>query len=172
MTCENTLEIIFIGTIIGLKGLDGTMKVQSEGYFEIPVGSQVCVGFSERYSKKYYVLSWKPQIRGYSYVKLQGINSAELAKAFVEKGIYCSSKNLLKPKINYEQEIFSGFVLIDYNSGTKIGEVIGIQPNPGNDLLIANIKGMERLIPFVEAFIAEIDSRQKVIYIKLIDGLV
>lgn len=164
-------ELIFIGTIVGLKGLDGTLKVETADFYELKSGSKVFVGFSKVYSEEFIVETWKSKIRRYAYLKLKGVNTIAQAKTFLEKGIFAPSQLMSGFLSPLDLTKFKDFTLVNSESGDEIGKVVGIQSNPGNDLLVVNIHGTEILVPFVDEFIIEIDKEKNTIYIKCIDGL-
>ncbi|MCB0408197.1 MAG: 16S rRNA processing protein RimM [Bdellovibrionales bacterium] len=63
-----------------------------------------------------------------------------------------------------------GFEVRDSTIGV-IGPIIGFQDNGAHDLLIVEKNGNSYLIPFVDAFIQEINKEEKWILMNLPDGL-
>lgn len=165
------IELVFIGTIVGIKGLDGTLKVETQDDYEIETNSKIFIGYSPKFLDEYLVKKWKTTFKKYSFIKLYGVNSVQQGKNLVEKGIFVNPDTLKKLSPNFALNILNGYAVVDVSTGSKIGVVVGIRPNPGNDLIIAKIDGKEVLIPLVKEFIIKVEKEKKLVIIKSIEGL-
>jgi 16S rRNA processing protein RimM len=103
-------------------------------------------------------------------LKLKEINTIEKASQFVGYTLLMPKGKRKKGEV-YTEDDFTGFTLIDEKLG-KIGEVESIEEFPNQLLIKTTYKGNEVLIPAVEAFIEEIDEAERVIYLKLPEGLI
>lgn len=165
-------EWVLIGTIVGTKGLDGSLKVQLQSSVRIAEPTLCLVGFSLNFVNEYTIESWKQSKARYSYVKLKGIDNIEEAKRLIEKGIFVKKGSIeAQTTENIQHNELYGFVVIDRNNYSQIGTVIGIEENPGNNLLIIEKENDIIYIPFVEQFIYKIDRDKKTVLIKSIEGL-
>ncbi|MGQ9818844.1 MAG: ribosome maturation factor RimM [Candidatus Kapaibacteriales bacterium] len=164
-------DLSFIGTIVGIKGLDGTLKVETQDIYEIETGTKIYIGFSLKFLNEYSVQRWRAKFKRYALLKLYGVDTIQQARSLLEKGIFVNPHFLKKFAKENESGQIIGFAIIDIDTGSNIGEVLGIQPNPGNDLLIVQIREKEVLIPMVKEFILKIDEAKRFVFIKSIDGL-
>lgn len=164
-------ELIYIGTIVGIRGLDGTLKVETQDYYEIESESKIFIGYSRKFLDEYLVKNWKPPFKNYAFLKLYCVNSVQQGKNLVEKGIFINTHTLIKPSKYVELHNLTGYTVVDAETGSKIGKLIGILPNPSNDLLIAIIDGRKVLIPMVKEFIIKVEKWKQLVFIKSIEGL-
>ncbi len=163
---------VLVGTIVGTKGLDGSLKVQLQFPTRIVEPTLCLVGFSLNFANEYTVERWKQSKARYSYVKLKDIDNIEEAKKFIEKGIFIKKSLLEAPTPeNIPSDELYGFVVIDINNYSQVGIVTGTEENPGNNLLVIEKENDIIYIPYVEQFIYKIDKRKKIVFIKSIEGL-
>ncbi|MCX7908023.1 MAG: hypothetical protein N2560_00685 [Ignavibacteria bacterium] len=165
------MSYIFVGTIVGLKGLNGTLKVAAENEVVLSSSLKVKVGYSLQYSEEFTVLEYKFGTSKYSYLRLVEIDNIISAKKLVEKGVFV---NVLDVSNNFVTEDYSkdlNFDVYDVRSGKFLGKAISIIPNPGNDLILVVTENGEFFLPFVDAIVKKFDKMEKAIFIELIDGL-
>lgn len=165
------MEFLFLGTIVGTKGLNGTLKVEPETNVSIKENAIVKIGFSLRYSEEYTIEKYKTTHSGYNYLKLVGINSIDEAKALIEKGVFVHEKFVEDIEKDDLYQILSGYEVIDASSNSRVGTCIGKVENPGNDLILVKTPKGEFFIPLVEMFVKFIDNKGKKIFVNLISGL-
>lgn len=110
-------------------------------------------------------------------VKLDGIDSEEEARQFVNKEIYAVKKNVAdyldldEDEIADEDELI-GYMIIDEETGKEIGEIEDIDDSTQNLLFVVKSEDGEVIfIPAVDEFIMEIDEDRKVIIMNLPAGL-
>lgn len=165
------MNYIFLGTIVGLKGLDGTLKVASDEDIIPKPFSIVKIGYSLSFSEEFTLVNYKLNTSKYNYLKLKEIDNIETAKKFVEKGVFVSQDDILNDlnTQKYDEEL--NFKVIDVNSGCVIGNAVAIIPNPGNDLILVETSKGEFYVPFVDAIVKKFDRKQKTIHIELLEGL-
>ncbi len=111
-------------------------------------------------------------------VKLDGIDSEEEARSFVNKSIL-AEKASLAPFLDMEEDEirgedeFCGYSIIDVESGDTLGEVKRIDSSTSNYLfIVATPDGEEIYIPLAEDFIDSIDDEKRSIFMKLPQGLI
>lgn len=166
------MELIFLGTIVGLKGLDGTLKVATDEDILPKQNAKVKVGYSVKYSQEFTILDYKITNSKYNYLKLVEINGIEEAKKLIEMGVYLSEDDIIvdNTKKDYPNEL--GYSVIDFKTGEEIGIAVEIVPNPGNDLILVKTESGEFFIPFVDVFVKSFDEKEKKILVELLDGMI
>lgn len=125
----------------------------------------------------FFVKSVRPK-GNYSYlVMLDGVDSEEEARTFVNKTIYAEKSRLAGFLDMDEEELVDGNDLIGYDiinskDMTRIGEVTGFETSTQNTLFIVKKSdGVEIFVPAADDFISEIDDERKCILMDLPDGL-
>jgi 16S rRNA processing protein RimM len=108
-------------------------------------------------------------------IKLEGIDSAERARTFTNVGVYYPVKYVANVKSDGESpssiDAFIGFEVEDAASGA-LGKIIDVDTSTINTLFVVENEKGDLLIPVCEAFIIEIDYKNKRIQMHLPDGLV
>lgn len=111
-------------------------------------------------------------------VKLDGLDSEEEAKPFVNKTVYALKKELAPYFDMDEEEIIdeddlTGFSVVDAESGSEIGKIAYVDTSTENVLLVVRTPyDDEVFVPAVDDFINEIDEQERIIRVTLPDGLV
>lgn len=111
-------------------------------------------------------------------VKLDGVDSEEEAKTFVNKSIYALKSEIAPYYGMEEDEIIygddlEGFRVVDNDTGQEIGVVTRVDDATENVLLVvADSSANEVYIPAVDDFIDEIDDENREIRVSLPEGLV
>ena len=126
----------------------------------------------------FYASSVRPKGSQSYLVKLDGIDSEEEAKGFVNKTIF-ALKNQLASFLDveedeiYDDDDLEGYDIVDSNNSVEIGKITHVDTSTENVLFVAETAdGDEIFIPAAEDFIIEIDDDEKVIRMNLPDGLV
>ncbi|KAA6325409.1 Ribosome maturation factor RimM [termite gut metagenome] len=107
-------------------------------------------------------------------VKLEGIDSAERARTFINVDVYYPVKYAANTESDGKSpsiDVFVGFEVVDAASGT-LGKIIDVDTSTINTLFIVESEKGELLIPVCEEFIVEINYENKRIQMNLPDGLV
>lgn len=127
----------------------------------------------------YFIESIRPKGKHTFLVKLEGIDSEEEAKKFVNNSLYALKEDL---KTFYQTEegeelitedTLVGYIVIDSETGIKIGEITYIDSSTSNILMhIETPSGETVYIPVVEEWIMGIEPESKEIEMALPDGLI
>ncbi len=137
---------------------------------QLDEGTEVYIGFSEKFSKKYIISVWGKNNSNVHF-KVEKIPLGN-DKITVEMGVFIDEKKL---NILVEKKIdevgYFGFKVIDASTNKLIGEVVDIWHQPANDIYEVKTENGYLPIPAVNQIIKKIDKKNKKIYIKLIDGL-
>lgn len=126
----------------------------------------------------FYAATIRPKGSHSFLVKLDGVDSEEEAKTFVNKTVYALRKELApyfdkdEDEIIDEDDLF-GFTVVDNESGAEIGRITHIDSSTENVLLVVETpEGDEVFVPAVDDFIDEIDEESRLIRVTLPDGLI
>lgn len=126
----------------------------------------------------FFASSIRPKGNTSYLVKLDGIDSEEEARRFVNKIIY-ALKSELAPFLEVEEEDIAdedeliGYEIIDHDTNNVIGEIEAIDSSTSNLLfIVASPSGDTIYIPAAEEFVVEIDDEGKKIYMRLPEGLI
>lgn len=109
----------------------------------------------------------------YFRVVLQDYEAPDVAQRFVGCGVFLPADQLpdLSETDQMDLDAIVGFEVIDEVQG-KLGVIAKVIESPHQILLQIMNDGKEILIPFVEAFLQEIDEDRRIIYFSLPEGLV
>lgn len=128
-----------------------------------------------------YVPFYTESVRGKgqfaSLVKLCGVDSEEEAKLFVNKTIYLLKTDLqaLSDEEDDEEggyaEDFIGFSIVDSDEG-PVGEIVDVDVSTQNTLFLVDTPDGIVYIPVSEDFIEGIDEDDRIITMRLPEGLV
>lgn len=158
-----------------LKGeLNALLNIDSEYLTE---GNAILVDIDGIYVP-FYASSVRPKGSQSYLVKLDGIDSEKEARGFVNKTIY-ALRNQLAPFLDleedeiYDQDDLEGYTIIDSDTDEPIGEIIHVDTATENVLFVVeSVAGEEIYIPAVDDFIIEIDEENKIIKMRLPEGLI
>ncbi len=105
-------------------------------------------------------------------LKLKGVVDRNHSETIAKSGAYIP-ENLLKSEAGdaiYLKQVL-GFTLLDAQ-GTRIGKIVGFKSNAAQDLLqIERENAPEALVPFVDAFLVNIDFDKLTVKMDLPEGL-
>lgn len=103
------------------------------------------------------------------YIKLDGINTPEAARKLTSKSVWLLEADFKKFSAKSAPISFLGFRLI--NGEDDLGEILEVIEQPHQILCTILYKGKEAYIPLHEESLQEVDSKKKIIYVDLPDGL-
>lgn len=106
------------------------------------------------------------------FLKFEDISSPEQAKLYSGKELFLRDTDvvLLFKKDAVGLSFLEGFKVIDSAQGA-IGTITEVVDNPGQTLLIIHSDSKEYIIPYVEEFIIEENTRKKELRVQLPEGL-
>ena len=151
-------DFILVGSIVGLHGLKGYLKVKS--FLENP---KDIFKFDEYIINKFSSISLKFNKKSVFICELEGINSIEESKKFVNKDIFISRLSL--PKTDKDEIYLND--LISYNveleSGLCLGELVKFYDFGAGPIIGVKQGNAEKMLPFSDNFIINIDQDLRVI---------
>lgn len=166
------MDKIKIGKIVGTHGLKGEVKIRSDSDFgeeRFKKGNFLIIRYqgsdlefeiaSSRFHKSNYLVSFKDS---------QDIN---LVEKFIGSFVYGFKNNDLLADDEYFYDDLIGLEVIS-TEGKLIGPVTSIYDNGRHDIINIDHNGKNAAIPYVEAFIKDVDMDKRVIMVELIKGLI
>lgn len=166
------MDKIKIGKIVGTHGLKGEVKIRSSSDFSeerFKKGNFLIVRYQEndieleivssRVHKSNYLISFKDN---------QDIN---LVEKFIGSFVYgFKDKELLDDDEYFYDDLIG--LEVSSTDGKMIGAVTSIYDNGRHDILNIDHNGKNVAIPYVDAFIKDVDVEKKIIVVMLIKGLI
>lgn len=166
------METICIGEIIATHGIKGELKVKSLTDFSkqrFKKGNRIYIEYQgDLLSVE--IESFRMQ-QDLVLISLKGLDDINLIEKYKHCRIFFDKAQippLKKGEYYYFQ--LKGLDVIDQN-GASIGTVIDIEETGANNCLRVSSKEKEILIPYVPAFILNVDLKKKQITIRVIEGL-
>lgn len=105
-------------------------------------------------------------------VKLEGVDSTEKARMFVNAEVYFPTKFAEdSPAEELTWEYFVGFKLVDKHHG-EIGTIVEVDESTINTIFVLEREGEELLVPAQEEFILDMDHKKRVMKVDLPEGLI
>lgn len=164
-------ELIKIGNISSAKGLKGEFKVYPENdeVFYLETGDEI---FIEGVFEK-LIIEKISEYKNMVTIKLKNYSHIDQIKKLRDQGVFIDKKN---SKVEIEDGVSAkdviGFEIIDCDSNEKLGQVIKNVGSEVQEVLLVRKDEIEWMIPFVEAFIKEIDEDEQTIKVKVIEGMI
>ena len=153
-------DFILVGSIVGLHGLKGYLKVKS--FFEKP---KDIFKFGEYFIDKlcFSSISLKFNKKSVFICELEGINSIEEAKKFVNKDIFISRLSL--PKTDKDEIYLNDLISfnVELESGLYLGELVKFYDFGGGPIIAVKHGNEEKMLPFSKNFIINIDRDLRLI---------
>lgn len=162
------MEKIKIGKIVNAVGLKGEVKIYNYS------------GYKERYEelseiiakdKKYKIEKVRYQ-KNSPIIKLQGVDDRNDAEDLKDIDVFIEEKDLVElPDDTFYIKDLIGVLVLDAETGEKLGELKDVLQNSAQDLYIVKLPDeREIIIPAVSEFIKEINGKDGFIKVKLIPG--
>jgi 16S rRNA processing protein RimM len=164
-------DLVAVGKVVGVFGSKGSLRVSILTDFPSRIPRLKSVYLAGGDTKLYQVVAFKRHGRGYN-LTVSGVDTREQARALVGSYVSIPEEELEQ----LPQGTYYGFQVVGstavFPDGEKIGEIKDILELPGNDVLVIDRKGEEVLVPLVEAFVKEIDVKEKRVVIEPVKGLI
>lgn len=167
------MDYVHIGTIKGTHGIKGEVKVESNSDFKserFKKGNKLYLGYNNT-MVGITIHSYRVH-NNYDLITFNGIDNINDVLGYIGCNIYVI-KSLLPPLPEnefYFHELIGLDAVTDIGEG--IGKVIEVRESPqGALLIIKKPNDSEAIIPFVKAFIRDVDVDKKKITITPIEGL-
>lgn len=156
--------MIFIGKLVNTHGIKGEVRIKSDiDYKEIifKKGNNLYIDKQPLKINSYRIH------KGFDMVTFEGINDINDVLKYKGKNVFIN-KEEINEDIIFNEELIGYEV---YND-KYLGKVVKLMKNRLYDILVIKKNEIENLIPNIEEFVIKIDSKEKKIYIKEIEGLI
>ena len=169
------MEYLLVGTIVKTVGLKGEVKIYPSTLFRdsrFKVGNHVFL--LDEIGQKYKTLTIKKhnKIGEMDQVIFEEISSIEEAQLFVRKDLFVEKDRSFLKKDTYFFDDLTGCDVY-FDNQKYIGKVIKVEEfSSYATLRVLTEKDKSVLIPFVNAFIKDVDIDEKKIIVNFIEGLV
>ena len=161
------MDLIKIAKIVSAHGLNGEVKIFPytddlngfKEYKKIYVDGEELEIISQKIASKFIVL------------KLKGFDYIDDVKRLIDKDAFIDKAQM--PSLNEGEYYIHELIAMEVYSEANefIGTVKDVMETGANHVLVVDHDGKEALIPFVKAFIKELDLKNKKIKVKLIEGI-
>ncbi len=159
-------ELTKVGSIRRPHGLNGMLKVSIDPFYqdEVSVQKALVIKLGDDYLP-FFVEQFEPTPKDSHLLKFDELHSKEDASKFTGKDIFAITDRLRQLR-STESPSLTGFKVFSF--GVEVGIIEEIIELPGQ--LMLKLED-ERLIPFVEDWIIEVDEAGQSIILELPEGL-
>lgn len=161
------MDLIKIAKIVSAHGLNGEVKIFPytddlkgfKEYNEIYIDGEKLEIISQKIASKFIVL------------KLKGFDYIDDVKRLLNKDVFIDKAQM--PSLDEGEYYIHELIAMEVYSQADefIGIVKDVMETSANHVLVVDHDGKEALIPFVKAFIKELDLKRRKIKVKLIEGI-
>lgn len=161
------MDLIKIAKIVSAHGLNGEVKIFPytddlkgfKEYNEIYIDGEELEIISQKIASKFIVL------------KLKGFDYIDDVKRLIDKDVFIYKAQM--PSLDEGEYYIHELIAMEVYSEADelIGTVKDVMETSANHVLVVDHDGKEALIPFVKAFIKELDLKRRKIKVKLIEGI-
>ena len=161
------MDLIKIAKIVSAHGLNGEVKIFPytddlngfKEYNQIYIDGEELEIISQKIASKFIVL------------KLKGFDYIDDVKRLLNKDVFIDKVQM--PSLDEGEYYIHELIAMEVYSEADelIGTVKDVMETSANHVLVVDHDGKEALIPFVKAFIKELDLKNKKIKVKLIEGI-
>ena len=159
------MDLIKIAKIVSAHGLNGEVKIfpytddlsNFKEYKQIYIDGEELEIISQKIASKFIVL------------KLKGFDYIDDVKRLLNKDVFIDKAQM--PSLDEGEYYIHELIAMEVYSEADelIGTVKDVMETSANHVLVVDHDGKEALIPFVKAFIKELDLKNKKIKVKLIE---
>lgn len=166
------MDKIKVGKIVGTHGLRGEVKIRSNSDFadqRFKKGNDLIIK-----SQNQEIILKIATVRvhkGNYLVSFENYQDINLIEKYIGSFVYGEKDQSLLDDDEYFYSDLVGMKAIS-TEGKEIGVVTSVYDNNAHDILNIDNHGKKIAIPYVDAFIHEVDLERKIITIKLIKGFI
>jgi 16S rRNA processing protein RimM len=160
-----------IGKIVSNFGLKGELIIQHHLGKKLVV-SKIRIIFLEQKKEEllpYFVESARKKGEDELYLKLEGIDSKEVASKFIRREVWMKEEEIQVHTQKNNPISWVGYRIID--QGKDLGPVLEVIEQPHQVLCRLELESKEVLIPINEQTLKKIDHKSQSLLLELPDGL-
>jgi 16S rRNA processing protein RimM len=171
---HHLLQHVLIGQIANTHGVNGELVLhhQIQNKKELDSWNCLILEIEEKSFIPYFIEKIKHSAEGEAIIKFEDISTPEEAKKITNTKAYCNPLIEVKSLAQNEWEQLIGFILIDEQTNSSIGEIHQIVEGVGQQFFEVLRDDKEVLIPFHQDFIQEVNPEKKTIHLNLPDGFI
>jgi 16S rRNA processing protein RimM len=164
--------LLVMGTITGVHGLDGNLKVRSfaQDSALFAPGTRVYIPARTREDARPFDIERCVPHRKGLLMRLAGVDDRDTAETLIGKKIMVHRSRLPEPEDNawYWQDLY-GLTVTDEQLG-DLGTIDTIFSTGAHDILVVKEQTKERLIPMHRQFVLSVDLEQGMVVTRLPEG--
>ena len=170
------METLQTGTIVKTVGLKGELKLKSSTSFaeqRYQEGNVVYLSKDGTNLQKFHVVSYR-EYQKFDFIILKEISSIEVAEKYIGYNVYIDKKDATLEEDMYFFSDLEGCTVYDDETEEELGTIVEVEEFPAHINLGVKSKVSGKLcyVPFVDAFVAEVNIEDKAVYINVIEGLI
>lgn len=178
MSTKSLKEFVGIGSIGKTKGLSGELTLFIDDPFRVVFESSEFIFYQDQGQKiPLFIEYWEESGEDY-LVKFEEIDTPEKSASLAGLQLYQDKKQLSKNGVDTDNVLseaiggsgFDGYFISDKQLSVPC-KIINIIDRPHQLLVVVLVSDEEKLVPLEEDLIESIDSKQKIIYTKMPEGI-
>jgi 16S rRNA processing protein RimM len=161
------VEQVIVGTVGRAHGLRGEVTVRPR---TDSVEDRFAVGAAVAAGGRTLTVATQSWQQGRLVVRFAGVADRTAAEALRGLDLWAEGADDPTDADEFHDTALIGLAAVD-PSGRPLGEVVAVQHHPAQDLLVVRTAAGERLVPFVETLVPEVDVAAGRVVIDPIPGL-
>ncbi len=162
-------QFLECGKIINKRGIGGELKVECYCDSISSIDSAKVLYGDENGTASYNVISIK-NYKGFLYIKLEGIDSAEKADEMRNKLLYVSRQDIKKQDGSVFIADIIGLDVIDADSGKVYGKIADVTNYGASDIYTIECEKETYMLPAIKDIVISIDT-EKGVFVRPIPGI-
>lgn len=170
-------DFIKVGHTGGLHGYDGTVHLILDKAFESVAGKSIAFLYylEDGMFVPRFIRAWN---RGRSLASFERITARKEARKLTDQHVYLRKRDLpesfpVQENPDQQWNLLDGYQLWDVEKEVLMGVIESVEEYPGGWMAEVSQKGRSEplLIPLAEPLIEGIDEKEKMLYMRLPEGL-
>jgi len=165
------MELIVIGKIVNTHGLNGALKVKSFTDFKeqrYKKGTTLYIAF--KHENIPVTVSSQKEIKTLDLLIFNEFTNINQVEQY--KGCDLLINKELIHKLEGDDYYFDQIIGMDvYHEKKLIGKCVDIRDYPQGEVLVVNVNGKKKLIPFRKEFVEEVNVKENKLFIIIWEGL-
>ncbi len=164
-------EYIEIGEFVKIHGINGEIKLYP-WCDDVSFITKLSRLFLDEEGNKQIEIELARVNKKMCLLKLDGVDTVEQARPFINKTVYFARKDVKLPKGRYFVTDVIGCDVVDENTQVNYGKIVAITHPSNSDIYeIKNEHGQTFLFPAVNEFLGEIDIDKRIVFVRPISGM-
>lgn len=158
---------VIVGTVGRPQGIRGEVTVRPRTDL---VAQRFAAGATVTAGDRVLTVTGHSLTQGRLVVAFAGVGDRDAAEALRGLDLWAEADGVVLEDDEFHDADLVGLVAVD-PEGNRLGEVVGVEHPPAQDLLVVRTASGERLVPFVAALVPEVDPAAGRLVIDPIPGL-